>query len=124
MSRLRFKILREPPPFYRAILSALGPVVAYDRTDAIGFGERNRPHDDGHSYLAIYQSSASRSDSRCHSCFRAQSTDQVERVHRAGLAAGGTEAGALGYRTYYDGTTPPFSWTRKATRLKPYSTVR
>jgi catechol 2,3-dioxygenase-like lactoylglutathione lyase family enzyme len=36
--------------FYRAILSTLGAVVAYEQDDAIGFGERNRPDDDGHTY--------------------------------------------------------------------------
>ncbi len=34
-------------PFYRAVMTALGAVVAYEREDAIGFGERNRPRDDG-----------------------------------------------------------------------------
>lgn len=42
--------------FYTAILSTLGAVVAYERDDAIGFGERNRPNDDRHTYLSIYQS--------------------------------------------------------------------
>lgn len=39
-------------PFYKAVMGALGAVVAYERDDAIGFGERNRPDDDAHTCLA------------------------------------------------------------------------
>jgi catechol 2,3-dioxygenase-like lactoylglutathione lyase family enzyme len=41
---------------YKAILSTLGAVVAYEGDDAIGFDERNRPNDDRHTCLSIYQS--------------------------------------------------------------------
>jgi len=42
--------------FYKAVMSALGAAVAYERDDAIGFGERNRPNDDLHTYLSVFQS--------------------------------------------------------------------
>jgi catechol 2,3-dioxygenase-like lactoylglutathione lyase family enzyme len=86
--------------FYTAILSALGAAVVSERDDAIGFGERNRPNDDGHTYLSIYQSPHAISDARRHWCFRAQSKDQVEAFHAAGLVAGGSDAGAPGLRSY------------------------
>lgn len=88
--------------FYKAALSALGAVVANERDDAIGFGERNRPGNDGHSYISIYQSSDATSDSRRHWCFRAQSRKQVDAFHAAGLAAGGKDEGAPGLRKYHD----------------------
>ena len=87
--------------FYTAVLSTLGAVVAHDREDAIGFGERNRPDDDRHTYLTIYQSPDAGSDSRRHWCFRAQSVEQVNAFHAAGLAAGGKDAGAPGLRHYH-----------------------
>ena len=87
--------------FYTAVLSALGAAVAYDREDAIGFGERNRPGDDGHTYLSVYRSPAAASDAQRHWCFRAQSRAAVDAFHAAGLAAGGTDAGAPGLRDYH-----------------------
>jgi catechol 2,3-dioxygenase-like lactoylglutathione lyase family enzyme len=89
--------------FYTAILSTLGAVVVSEREDAIGFGERNRPDDDGHTYLSIYRSPRAVSDPRRHWCFRAQSKDQVDAFHAAGLAAGGTDEGAPGLRSYHAG---------------------
>ena len=88
-------------PFYRSIMTALGAVVAYERDDAIGFGERNRPHDDVHTYISVYQSPAASSDSRRHWCFRAESAAMVRQFHAAGLASGGTDAGSPGLRTYH-----------------------
>lgn len=87
--------------FYLAVMSALDAVVAYERVDAIGFGERNRAHDDVHSYLSVYESAQASADPRRHWCFRAASRRQVDAFHAAGLAAGGTSAGAPGFRTYH-----------------------
>ena len=88
-------------PFYSAVMSALGAGVAYDRADAIGFGERNRPHDDLHTYLSVFESKAAAPDPRRHYCFRAASRTQVDAFFAAGLAAGGTSEGAPGLRTYH-----------------------
>ena len=90
--------------FYKAILSALGAVVAYEREDAIGFGERNRPNDDNHTYLTVRQSPDAGSDAKRHWCFRAQSMQQVNAFHAAGLLAGGKDDGAPGLRTYHPST--------------------
>lgn len=87
--------------FYKAILFPLGAVVAYERDDAIGFGERNRPNDDNHTYLSIKQSSTAASDGRRHWCFRAQSKEQVNAFHAAGLLGGGKDDGAPGLRSYH-----------------------
>lgn len=95
--------LRLAGPFYEAVLGALGAVVAYRRDDAIGFGERNRPDDDVHSYLSVLQSPQAVADPRRHWCFRAASIAQVRDFHAAGLKSGGTDAGAPGPRDYHPG---------------------
>jgi catechol 2,3-dioxygenase-like lactoylglutathione lyase family enzyme len=87
--------------FYDAIFSALGIDKVYERPDAMGYGERNRPNNDRHSYLSVYQSETASPDPRRHCCFRAQSAAQVRAFHAAGLAAGGRDAGAPGLRPNY-----------------------
>ncbi len=95
--------LKPVKPFYRAVMEALGATVAYDRDDAIGFGERNRPHDDVHTYLSVFESPHAQPDPRRHWCLRAGSVVQVDAFHAAGLAAGGTSDGAPGMRDYHAG---------------------
>lgn len=90
-------------PFYRAIFNALGAVPAYEHDDAIGFGERNRPHDDRHTYLSIFESKHAVADPRRHWCFRAASEAQVRAFHAAGILAGGSDEGAPGLRAYHPG---------------------
>ena len=87
--------------FYLGIMSALGAIVAYERADAMGFGERNRPDSDGHTYLSVYQSVHASADPRRHWCFRAASVEQVRAFHAAGLAAGGSDDGSPGLRSYH-----------------------
>ena len=87
--------------FYDAVFQELNAVKIYDRTDAIGYGERNRPHDDGHTYISIYQSDTASADPRRHWCFRASCAAAVKAFHAAGLAAGGADAGAPGLRPHY-----------------------
>jgi catechol 2,3-dioxygenase-like lactoylglutathione lyase family enzyme len=87
--------------FYDAIFEALQVGMAYEREDAVGYGERNRPGDDGHTYLSIFQSPAAVADPRRHTCFRAGNAAQVRAFHAAGLAAGGKDAGAPGLREHY-----------------------
>jgi catechol 2,3-dioxygenase-like lactoylglutathione lyase family enzyme len=93
--------LSQVRPFYLAVMSALDAKVAYDRPDAIGFGERNRPHDDGHTYLSVFESPHAVADPRRHCCLRARSTAQVRAFHAAGLAHGGKSDGAPGLRAYH-----------------------
>lgn len=87
--------------FYEAVFAALGIERVYEREDAVGYGARNRPGDDGHTYLSIYRSAAASADPRRHWCFRAASAAQVRAFHAAGLAAGGRDAGAPGLRPHY-----------------------
>ena len=95
--------LARAKPFYRAVMNALGASLAYERDDAIGFGERNRPNDDAHTYISVYGSTAAAADERRHVCFRAASEDMVKAFHAAGLASGGTDAGGPGLRSYHPG---------------------
>lgn len=93
--------LERARPFYDAVFQELKVVKVYDREDAIGYGERNRPHDDGHTYVSIYESATARADPRRHWCFRAPSAAAVRTFHAAGIAAGGADAGAPGLRPHY-----------------------
>jgi catechol 2,3-dioxygenase-like lactoylglutathione lyase family enzyme len=95
--------LSRAKPFYEAVMAALGAVVAYERADAIGFGERNAPGVTAHTYLSVFESTAAAPDPRRHWCFRAPSAEAVRDFHAAGLAAGGTDAGAPGLRSYHPG---------------------
>jgi catechol 2,3-dioxygenase-like lactoylglutathione lyase family enzyme len=88
-------------PFYEAVMGALGVAKAYDREDAFGFGERNRPGNDAHTYLSIYQSPFAQPDPRRHWCFRAADEAMVQAFFKAGLAAGGKSAGEPGLRPNY-----------------------
>jgi len=90
-------------PFYKATMSALGAVIAYEDKDAIGFGERNGPQNSGHSYVSVFQSEHASADPRRHWCFRASSVDQVDAFHAAGLAAGGHDEGGPALRDYHPG---------------------
>lgn len=90
-------------PFYVAVMAALGAKQMYDRADAIGFGERNRSGDDGHTYLSVFESAVATPDARRHWCFRAASKAQVDAFHAAGLAAAGKSEGAPGLRDYHAG---------------------
>jgi len=87
--------------FYDEIMKVLNSQIIYKRADAIGYGERNRADDDGHSYFSVCQSDTANVDRRRHWCFRAQSAAQVRAFHAAGLAAGGRDAGAPGPRPDY-----------------------
>ena len=104
--------------FYRAVMEALGATVAYERDDAIGFGERNRPQSDGHTYISVFQSKAAVPDARRHYCFRASSAAQVRAFHAAGLAAGGRDEGAPGLRTYHPGYFAAFLSDPEGNRLE------
>jgi catechol 2,3-dioxygenase-like lactoylglutathione lyase family enzyme len=87
--------------FYDAVMAVLGAETAYERSDAVGYGKRNRDGDDTHTYVSIYQSRSAQSDGRRHYCFRVRSADAVRRFHASGLAAGGRDAGVPGLRPHY-----------------------
>jgi catechol 2,3-dioxygenase-like lactoylglutathione lyase family enzyme len=91
-------------PFYDAVMSVLGAAAVYRRADAIGYGLRNRPGDDRHSYLTVRATAGDTSafaDEARHWCFRAPDRAAVDAFFAAGLHAGGIDAGAPGLRPHY-----------------------
>ncbi len=92
--------LARAKPFYRAVMAALGACEAYDEPRAIGFGARNAPGDDAHSYLSVFESPDALPSNR-HVCFRAASSARVRDFFAAGLRAGGTSGGSPGLRPDY-----------------------
>jgi catechol 2,3-dioxygenase-like lactoylglutathione lyase family enzyme len=93
--------LQRARPFYEAVMAALGIPKVSERADAIGFGQRNRENDDGHTYLSVYQSAAAAPDPRRHWCLRADSQAQVRAFFAAGVGSGGRAAGEPGLRASY-----------------------
>jgi catechol 2,3-dioxygenase-like lactoylglutathione lyase family enzyme len=87
--------------FYDAAMAALGVPCVWWTDSAIGYGMRNGPEDDGHSYLTIHAGATVAAEPRCHWCFRAPDRAAVRAFHAAGLAAGGTDDGAPGLRPQY-----------------------
>jgi catechol 2,3-dioxygenase-like lactoylglutathione lyase family enzyme len=105
-------------PFYRAVMTALGAPLAYERDDAIGFGERNGPDVATHTYLSVLESASAAADGRRHWCFRAASREAVRAFHAAGLAAGGADAGAPGLRDYHAGYYAAFLSDPEGNRIE------
>lgn len=110
--------LERVKPFYSAVMATLGAEVASESSDAIGFGKRNRPGDDGHTYLSVFESRAARSDPRRHWCFRAASTEQVNAFYQAGLKAGGASAGSPGRRDYHSGYYAAFLYDPEGNKIE------
>ena len=88
-------------PFWDAVMAALG-VPCVVRTDTrAGYGVRNRPGDDGHTYMSVRGSTGAVVPDNRHWCFRAPSRTAVDAFHAAGLAAGGRDDGPPGLRPDY-----------------------
>jgi len=89
-------------PFWDAIMAALRVACVTRNERQLGYGTRNRPDDDGHSYFSIFpsQDAALVPDNR-HWCFRAPDRAAVDAFHAAGLAHGGTCDGPPGLRAGY-----------------------
>jgi catechol 2,3-dioxygenase-like lactoylglutathione lyase family enzyme len=86
--------------FYDAIMAALDVPCVAREPDRLGYGVRNRPHDDAHTYFSLRPSTNVVPDRR-HWCFRAPSRAAVDAFHAAGIASGGTDDGAPGLRADY-----------------------
>ncbi|MFC2250106.1 VOC family protein [Labrys portucalensis] len=93
--------LQQARAFYDAIMSALGAPKVYDRSEAIGYGERCRSNDTQSTFLAIYLDPSNIEENKRHWCFKAASRAQVDAFYAAGLASGGRANGAPGLRTHY-----------------------
>jgi len=87
--------------FYVAIMKALGVVKVGRREDWLGYGERARAAYPDRVYLAIYQGAKPEEAYRRHWCFKAGSRSEVDAFWNAGLAAGGTDDGPPGLRSYH-----------------------
>ncbi|WP_340115306.1 VOC family protein [Pelagibius sp. 7325] len=89
-------------PFWDAVMAALRVPGVVRNAHQLGYGQRNRPDDDSHSYISIFESRgpALAPDNR-HWCFRAPSREAVDAFHAAGLANGGTCDGPPGLRADY-----------------------
>jgi len=88
-------------PFWDAVMAALGVACVVRRDAMIGYGARNRPGDDGHTYLSVRQSTGAVVADNRHWCLRAPSRAAVEAFHAAGLANGGRCDGRPGLRPGY-----------------------
>jgi catechol 2,3-dioxygenase-like lactoylglutathione lyase family enzyme len=88
--------------FWDAVMTALGVPCVTRNEHQLGYGTRNRPEDDGHSYISIFQSRGPElvPDNR-HWCFRAPNREAVAAFHAAGRAAGGRCDGPPGLRADY-----------------------
>jgi catechol 2,3-dioxygenase-like lactoylglutathione lyase family enzyme len=87
--------------FYDAVVAALRVPCVYRSDDAIGYGVRNSPDDDSHTYLSIRLAGRPIQADRRHWCFRAPDRAAVDAFHAAGIAHGGADDGAPGVRAQY-----------------------
>ncbi|HET8729235.1 MAG TPA: VOC family protein [Alphaproteobacteria bacterium] len=89
-------------PFWDAVMAALGIPCVVRNERQLGYGARNGPRDDGHTYLSVFGTTgpAVAADNR-HWCFRAPDRAAVDAFHAAGLAAGGRCDGPPGLRPAY-----------------------
>ncbi len=87
--------------FYDAVFAALAhPCVRRD-AEVLGYGLRNGPENDSHSYISVRATGVAVVADGRHWCFRAPSREAVDAFHAAGLAAGGRDDGAPGLRPDY-----------------------
>lgn len=92
--------LRRAEGFYDAVMTSLGYPCVYKTEQAIGYGTRNSPEDDRHSYLSVFADGGVVADHR-HWAFRAPSRNAVDRFYAAALKAGGRDEGSPGLRLQY-----------------------
>ena len=87
--------------FYDAVFAVLGYPCVRREADVIGYGLRNGPDDDSHTYISVRATGKSIAADGRHWCFRAASRDAVDAFYVAGLATGGRGDGAPGLRPHY-----------------------
>lgn len=78
--------------FYRAVLAAVNPAIEVEKIDEAFFFDE------------VYVSPATNGNvTKVHFAFQAFDKETVHRFHEAGLAAGGRDNGAPGFREYHPG---------------------
>lgn len=87
-------------PFYDAVMKALGYHRAYASEIAAGYGRRNSPDDDTHTYISIVHDPQTEPHD-CHWAFRAPSRGAAREFFTAAINHGGTAISAPGLRTEY-----------------------
>ncbi|CAG4892003.1 VOC family protein [Paraburkholderia gardini] len=90
-------------PFYDSTMKALGATKVYDRSNALGYGERCTSADTKSTCLSVYLDPGRIDVNKRHWCFKAVSREQVDAFFTAGLAAGGRSDGEPGLRPHYHG---------------------
>ena len=94
--------LKRSRAFWDATMQALGFPCVVENERQRGYGQRNRPSDDSHTYISIYESADRKvAADRRHWCFRAPDRNAVDAFHAAGIANGGRSDGAPGLREYH-----------------------
>lgn len=93
--------LQAARPFYDAIMTALGAVKVYDRSTALGYGERCTAVDTASTFLAVYLDESEIQENKRHWCFKAPSRQHVDAFFAAGMASGGRSDGDPGLRPHY-----------------------
>jgi catechol 2,3-dioxygenase-like lactoylglutathione lyase family enzyme len=88
-------------PFYDAIMAALGVPCVWREDEAVGYGFRNGPDDDGRSYMTVRKSAGIVKADNRHWCFAARERSAVDAFHAAGIASGGRCDGPPGPRPDY-----------------------
>jgi catechol-2,3-dioxygenase len=88
---LRVANLEASYGFYHAVFTALGRASACQRGKGFFYADE------------LYVDVATGQVSHVHLAFQAETREAVERMFRAGLAAGGTDNGAPGERAYHPG---------------------
>ena len=111
-------------PFYDAIMAALGVPCVWREDDAVGYGFRNGPDDDGRSYMTVRQSTGIVTADNRHWCFSARDRAAVDAFHAAGTSRGGRCDGPPSRApTITRPTTPPSCWIQTATGSKRCATA-
>ncbi|HVR66408.1 MAG TPA: VOC family protein [Verrucomicrobiae bacterium] len=88
-------------PFYDAIMAALGVPCVWREDEAVGYGFRNGPDDDGRSYMTVRKSTGIVTPDNRHWCFAARERAAVDAFHAAGTTSGGRCDGPPGPRPDY-----------------------
>ena len=87
---VRVSNLEKSKAFYLAVLDALGKHDAFGSDDSCFYFDE------------FYVAEGDSPITNLHLAFQAESIDQVQAFYDAGLAAGGRDNGAPGYRDYHD----------------------
>ena len=91
---LAVKDFKRSKSFYMRVLKSLGYAKKMEQGNAAGFNDGENTD---------FWISGQGSVVATHVAFRAQSAEQVAKFHKAGIAAGGQDNGAPGYRDYWPG---------------------